>query len=59
MTDDEIIDKIQEVRKANNIAWMDILRLAFETNKIKAKHIFSQITKNDSKINELSKMLCE
>lgn len=54
---DKIIDKIQKVRKNNNTAWMDLLRLAFKHAPDEAKKIFSQITKNDKKINELSQEL--
>ncbi len=57
--DNDIIDKIQDVRKNNNILWMDILRIAFELDKEKAKCIMQKITENDSKINKLTKELSE
>jgi hypothetical protein len=52
------IDKIFEIRKKNNICWMNLLKLAFKENPKEAKKIFKQITNNDKKINELSKELC-
>ena len=56
---DEIIDEIQKIRTQNNKAWMDLLRLAFKQAPDEAKGIFSEITENDRKINELSKELCK
>lgn len=54
-----IIQSIQDIRTENNKAWMNLLRLAFESAPHAAKLIFKQITENDRKINELSKELCE
>jgi hypothetical protein len=54
-----IIDQISEVRKNNNICWMDLLKLAFQSNPYEAKKIFKKITDNDKQINELSRELCE
>lgn len=59
MEKNDIINKIQKVRENNNRCWMDILRLAFRTDKEEAKRIFKEITENDKKVNELSKKLCE
>lgn len=49
-TNDKIIDKIQEIRRKNNVCWMNILRLAFEAQPKKAKKIMQQINKNDAKV---------
>ena len=54
-----IIDQISEVRKSNNVCWMEILKLAFIMNPYEAKKIFKKITENDKQINELSRELCE
>lgn len=54
-----IINKISEIRKMNNECWMALLSLAFSENPKEAKKIFKSITKNDKKINELSKKLCK
>lgn len=53
----KIIDKIQEVRKKNNKNWMDILKLAFNSDPIKAGKIFNEIYKEDKNINRLAKKL--
>ncbi len=53
MTDIDIIDKIQEIRTANNKLWMDLLRLAMKISPDKAKDIMRQIRVNDLKVSEL------
>lgn len=55
----KIIDQISEVRKNNNVCWMDLLKLAFQSNPDEAKKIFKKITENDKEINDLSKELCK
>lgn len=55
----KIIDQISEVRKNNNVCWMDLLKLAFQSNPDEAKKIFKKITENDKQINDLSKELCK
>lgn len=49
----DIIDKIQEIRTANNRLWMDLLRLAMKVSPDKAKDIMRQIRVNDLKVSEL------
>jgi hypothetical protein len=53
----KVIDQIQNVRKKNNQNWMDILRLAFESNPKKASKILGFIYKEDKKISNLAKKL--
>ena len=53
----KIINEIEKVRKNNNINWMDILRLSFQSNLEVSKSIFKKITVSDKKINLLSKKL--
>jgi len=53
-TDLEIIDDIQNIRKKNNVNWMDILRIAFKHAPEEAREVFKRITSDDNKINELS-----
>ena len=55
----KIIDKIELIRSKNNVNWMDILRLAFNTSPEKARTIFQNITSDDKKINSLSKKLSQ
>ena len=51
------INKIQLLRKKNNLNWMNILRLAFKNSPEDAKKIFKKINSSDQKINDLFKKL--
>lgn len=52
------IDKIEEIRTKNNHSWMDLLRLAIESNPEKAETILKDIVTHDEQVvNELKKML--
>ena len=53
----EIIDEIEKVRTRNNVNWMDILRIAFESSPERTKKVFKNIFIDDKHINELSKKL--
>lgn len=53
----KIIDKIEKIRKGNNINWMNILRVAFRHSPEEASVIFKNIFQDDKKINQLSKKL--
>lgn len=53
----KIIKQIQKVRAKNNKNWMDLLKLAFETNEKKAAKIFKEIYKEDKNITRLAKKL--
>lgn len=55
--DNKIIDKVQEIRRKNNVCWMNILRLAFEAQPQRAKKIMQQINKNDAKVTMLMSRL--
>ena len=54
---EEIINQIEDVRKNNNVNWMDILRLAFDKSPLKARAIFKKVFQDDKKINKLSKKI--
>jgi hypothetical protein len=56
---EDIIDEITEIRRVNNLQWMKLVKICFESNPTEAKKIFKNITDNDKKINELSRELCE
>ena len=45
-----IIKKIENLRKKNNINWMDILRLAMKHDPKETKKILKNINKYDKKI---------
>jgi len=53
----KIINQIQNIRKKNNVNWMDILRLSFNKSPNEAKKIFSRIVADDNLINKLAKKL--
>ncbi len=53
----KIINQIQQVRSKNNVNWMDLLRLAFDSAPKKASKVVRQININDKKISNLLKKL--
>lgn len=53
----KIISQIEAIRKKNNSSWMNILRVAFESNPKKSAKIMSKIYLDDKKIGELVKKL--
>lgn len=59
MTDQQIIDQIEQVRSKNNINWMNILRLAFKYSPAEARKIVSKINEDDTSISKLLKKLSE
>lgn len=52
-----IIDAIEQVRSANNVNWMDLMRLAFRKAPKEAEAIVGRINGDDGKISELLKRL--
>ena len=54
-----IINKIENIRKKNNINWMNILRLAFKKSPTEAAKIMSLIYKDDASISKLVKKLSQ
>jgi len=55
----KIINKIENIRKKNNINWMNILRLAFKKSPTEAAKIMSLIYKDDASISKLVKKLSQ
>ena len=53
----EAIRKIENVRRGNNVNWMNILRVAFTSAPVEASKIFKEIYNDDKSINYLSKKL--
>ena len=51
------ISKIENIRRGNNINWMNILRVAFTNSPVEASKIFKKIYSDDKTINYLSKKL--
>jgi hypothetical protein len=54
-----IINKIESIRKKNNVNWMNILRLAFKKSPKEAAKIMSLIYKDDASISKLVKKLSQ
>ena len=52
-----LIDQIQKIRKKNNVNWMDILRIAFESSPNKTRNVFKNIFIADKDVNIISKKL--
>ena len=52
-----IIKQIENIRKKNNVNWMNILRLSFEKAPKRTAKILSQIYKDDKRISKLAKKL--
>ena len=53
----KIINKIEKIRKKNNVNWMNILRLAFKKSPKEAAKIMSLIYRDDASITKLVKKL--
>ena len=53
----KIIDEIEDIRKKNNVNWMDVLRLAFRYAPDEAKELMKKINHEDDRISNLFKRL--
>ena len=53
----KIISQIENIRKKNNVNWMDILRIAFKNNPRATAKVMSKIYTDDQKISSLVKKL--
>jgi len=53
----KIISQIENIRKKNNVNWMNILRIAFKNNPQATAKIMSKIYNDDKKISYLVKKL--
>lgn len=54
---ESLISMVEDARRANNILWMDILRLAFDKAPKEASKIMKQIVANDREITRWLKKL--
>mgnify|MGYP001281531882 CR=1 FL=1 len=54
-----IIKKIENIRKKNNVNWMNILRLAFKKSPKESAKIMAKIYKDDASISKLVKKLTD
>ena len=53
----KIISKIENIRKKNNVNWMNILRIAFKYSPKATAKVMSKIYLDDQKISSLVKKL--
>jgi len=53
----KIISRIENIRKKNNMNWMNILRIAFECNPKATADVMSKIYLDDHRISSLVKKL--
>jgi hypothetical protein len=53
----KIISQIENVRKKNNINWMNILRIAFKYNPKATAKVMSKVYSDDKRIAKLVKKL--
>ena len=53
----KIIKQIENIRKKNNVNWMNILRIAFKNSPKETAKTMSKIYIDDSKISKLVKEL--
>ena len=53
----QVIKQIENIRKKNNVNWMNILRLAFKKSPKSAAKIMSKIYIDDDKITRLVRKL--
>ena len=52
MGEDEIIQKVTDIRKTNNDCWMRLLKLALKSSPEEARKIIKDITTNDKQVTE-------
>jgi len=55
----KLIDEIEKIRTANNVNWMDLLRLAFKTAPEETKQLIRKINSDDNRISSLFAKLGE
>ena len=53
-SDLDILNEIEQIRAKNNTLWMDVVRMCFELDPVRARSIFSQVKECDRKIQKLS-----
>jgi hypothetical protein len=53
----KIITQIENIRKKNNVNWMNILRIAFKNNPKGTAKVMSRIYSDDKRIGRLVKKL--
>ena len=52
-----IISKIENIRKKNNVNWMNVLRIAFKHDPKKTASVMAKIYRDDQRVGKLVKKL--
>ena len=55
MDDNTLINQVEDIRRANNGLWIQLLRIALEHAPKQTKAVLKQINFNDSEISKLLK----
>ncbi len=53
----KLINQIQQIRKKNNVNWMDMLRLAFKHDPKNASKIMANIYVDDQRVSKIVKKI--
>jgi hypothetical protein len=54
----DIIDRIAEARRRNNVNWMKILQIAIDRDPVETKRVLRHINHCDQEISALTRDLC-
>ena len=57
MDDSALINQVEDIRRANNGLWIQLLRIALEHAPKQTKAVLKQINFNDSEISKLLKQV--
>jgi len=55
----DLIEQISEVRRLNNVNWMELLRIAFEADPDRTKAVLQRIEDCDGEVTRLMRELVE
>lgn len=59
MTNQELINKLEEIRSKNNKSWMNLVRLAFQHAPDEAREIMKSIVDYDNQIGQITSKLAK
>lgn len=59
MTDDEIIDRIFEIRVGNNVPWKELMKIALRAAPEETRQVLRNIRLNDFYVTDLMGQLCD
>lgn len=59
MTDEELIDRIEQIRMENNTHWMSLVRLAVALDPPRAKALLRKIADGDTLVRDYTRILAK